>query len=147
MTKSLPNWLKLTFAGVRMVSFRFCPVLARSLYQVRTSTAKMAGAAASTAENKPSFRNEIILAGSTLKKLADRTPFANNFTHVGNKSHPPSATIFHSAKRFVPFDSSHRRTRFCFRHRQKRDRRQRRDDRMMMSIFQKSFASIFSSRS
>src|SRR5207253_9352720 len=95
MTKTLPNWLKLTFAGVRMVSFRFCPVRARSLCQVRTSTAKMAGAAASTAENKPSFRNEIILAGSTLKKLADRTPSPHHLTHAPHTPPPPSATLLH----------------------------------------------------
>src|SRR5947207_7631824 len=140
MIKSLPNWLKLTFAGVRTVSFRFCPVRARSLCQVRTSAAKTAGAAASTAENKTSLRNETILVGSTPKKLADRTPFASNFTHVGNKSRPPSATISHSAKRSAPFDSSHRRTRFCFPDRRKRDRRRRRDGRRTTLIFQKSLA-------
>src|SRR5271170_2000199 len=63
---NFPNWVEFTFEGVRIVSFRFCPVRAMSLCAVRTLTCAFAAlpmntsanshTAARSRSNKPAFR-------------------------------------------------------------------------------------------
>src|SRR6202158_3186658 len=84
--KSLPNWLKLMFAGVRIVSLKFWPVRALSLCQVRTSPAKIVGTKVISARNETRFRRETESTGSTPKKVACHTPAANEFAPGSQQS-------------------------------------------------------------
>src|SRR6266700_5231482 len=61
------------------------------------------------------------------RHIGEKFPSLLLANRVIDKSRPPAAAIFHSAKAIAPFGSSRRRTRFFFQGRQMRGCRLRRD--------------------